>query len=143
MNPITDVNPIEQMLVERAFRMRLPIACTLELTPLCNFDCRMCYVRLSGEELRGRGRLLSGSEWLRIAEEMKTAGVLFVLLTGGEPLLHPDFREIYRGLISMGMIVSVNTNGSLIDEEWADFFAENRPRRVNITLYGADEATYE
>ena len=143
MNPITDVNPIEQMLVERASRMRLPIACTLELTPLCNFDCRMCYVRLSGEALRERGRLLSGSEWLRIAEEMKTAGVLFVLLTGGEPLLHPDFREIYRGLISMEMIVSVNTNGSLIDEEWADFFAENRPRRVNITLYGANEETYE
>ena len=143
MNPITDVNPIEQMLVERASRMRLPIACTLELTPLCNFNCRMCYVRLSGEELRERGRLLHGGEWLRIAEEMKTAGVLFVLLTGGEPLLHPDFREIYRGLISMGMIVSVNTNGSLIDEEWADFFAENRPRRVNITLYGANEETYE
>ena len=71
MNPITDVNPIEQMLVDRAAGMHLPIACTLELTPLCNFNCRMCYVRLSGEELRERGRLLHDGEWLRIAEERK------------------------------------------------------------------------
>ena len=41
------------------------------------------------------------------------------------------------------MIVTINTNGTLIDEEWADFFAENKPRRINITLYGASNETYE
>lgn len=41
------------------------------------------------------------------------------------------------------MIITINTNGTLIDEAWADFFAENKPRRINITLYGASNETYE
>ena len=36
----------------------------------------------------------------------------------------------------MGMILTINTNGTLIDETWADFFAQHPPRRINITLYG-------
>ncbi|MFR7843432.1 MAG: radical SAM protein [Gallintestinimicrobium sp.] len=43
----------------------------------------------------------------------------------------------------MGFILTINTNGTLIDEEWAVFFGEHPPRRVNITLYGADEEDYE
>ena len=42
----------------------------------------------------------------------------------------------------MGMVITVNTNGTLIDEKWAAFFGENKPRRINITLYGNDEKTY-
>ena len=76
-------------------------------------------------------------------DQMKEAGTLFVLLTGGEPLLYPGFREVYLGLRKMGMILTVNTNGTLLDEGWADFFAQHPPRRMNITLYGADEEAYE
>ena len=63
-------------------------------------------------------------EWTKVAEDMMKAGTLFVLLTGGEPLLYPHFRELYQKLRGLGMIVTINTNGTLIDEEWADFFAE-------------------
>lgn len=43
----------------------------------------------------------------------------------------------------MGMILTMNTNGTLIDEEMADFLAENKPRRINITLYGVSNDTYK
>lgn len=43
----------------------------------------------------------------------------------------------------MGMIVTLNTNGTLIDGNMADFFAAHRPRRVNITLYGKNAETYD
>ena len=41
------------------------------------------------------------------------------------------------------MIVTVNTNGTLLNEDWAAFFAKNPPRRVNVTLYGASGETYK
>lgn len=43
----------------------------------------------------------------------------------------------------MGMILTINTNGTMINEELARFLGENKPRRVNITLYGASEKAYE
>lgn len=46
------------------------------------------------------------------------------------------------GLKKLGVFITVNTNGTLLNEEWADFFAANKPRRINMTLYGADEKAY-
>ncbi len=114
---------------------KIPINGTLELTTACNLSCRMCYVHSSAET----PLTLPLSEWLRIAEEMKDAGTLFLMLSGGEPLLYPSFRELFSKLKEMGFILTVNTNGTLLDREWADFFSENKPRRINISLYGATE----
>ena len=133
----------EKYLIEKAAQLHIPLNASLELLPLCNMNCDMCYVRLSREEMVNQGGLRRGKEWLKLAEEMKKAGTLFVLLTGGEPLMHPDFEEIYLGLKKLGMILTINTNGTLIDSKWAEFFAKNPPRRINITLYGTDEKTYE
>lgn len=60
----------------------------LELLPLCNLNCDMCYVRMSREEMEEVGRLRTMEEWTKTAEDMMKAGTLFVLLTGGEPLLY-------------------------------------------------------
>lgn len=143
MEPIEYQGSIEQFLCEKATVNHVPINAILELTPLCNMNCDMCFVRLSAGEMKQKGRLRSAEEWIGLGREMKEAGTLFVLFTGGEPLLHPDFRSIYTALKKMGMILTVNTNGTLIDEEWADFFAQYLPRRINITLYGANESTYQ
>ena len=52
----------------------IPAFGTFELTPLCNFDCRMCYVRLSPERMRELGRLRTAEEWLHIARQAREAG---------------------------------------------------------------------
>lgn len=143
MEPLETKNKAEQLLCARAEALKIPINGILELTPLCNMNCDMCYVRLSREEMDRKGKLLSGVQWLGIGQKMAQAGTLFVLLTGGEPLLHPDFKEIYLGLRKLGMIITINTNGTLINEEWASFFAQYKPRRINITLYGPDEHAYD
>lgn len=142
MDAFETTGGVEEMLCERATVNHIPINAILELTPLCNMNCDMCFVRLSPEEMNKHGRLRGTQEWLSLAEEMKQHGTLFVLLTGGEPLLYPGFRTLYLQLRRMGMIVTINTNGTLIDEEWADFFAKHRPRRINITLYGKNAVTY-
>ena len=142
MEALEGATTMERMLLAQAKQSHTPVNGSIELLPLCNMNCDMCYVRLSREEMERQGRLRTAEEWLEIGRQMKDAGVLFLLLTGGEPLLYPDFRELYLGLRRLGMILTINTNGTLIDEEWAAFFGKYKPRRVNITLYGADEKAY-
>ncbi len=127
----------------KACREGTPLAGNFELTARCNFDCKMCYVHLTAQEQQRRGRELTACEWLELAETARSRGMLFLLLTGGEPLLRPDFRYILTELKKMGLLVSINTNASLIDRDWLDFFRNEPPFRFNISLYGADDATYE
>lgn len=144
MEPLQiETNTIEKAMLRRASAAQRPITGTLELLPICNMNCDMCYIRLSRTEMEKKGRMRTADEWISMGEEMERAGVLFLLLTGGEPLLFPDFRRLYLSLKERGMILTVNTNGTLIDEDWAAFFGENKPRRINITLYGADDRAYE
>lgn len=133
----------ERRLIAKAARTFTPLSGSFELLPLCNMNCKMCYVRLDRVQMEAQGRMRTGEEWLSLAKQLKKAGILFLILTGGEPLLHPQFREIYTGVRNLGIVVTVNTNGTLIDEAWADFFAKYPPRRINVTLYGASEETYE
>ena len=68
--------------------------------------------------------------------------MLFLLLTGGEPLLRPDFPEIYTALKKLGLMISVNINGSLINQEILALFEKYPPSRVNVSLYGGCNETY-
>jgi len=135
--------PLTDHLYARACRMRIPLGGTFELTPECNFSCRMCYVRKTKAEVQQCSRrMLSLDEWRRIAREARDAGLLELLLTGGEPLLWPDFWTLYEELIDMGFLISINTNGSMIDDEAISRFRRRPPQKINITLYGANDETY-
>lgn len=136
------MDSIRDRIVEKAARGRIPVISVFELLPVCNLSCKMCYVRKSMAEVRQAGGLKDGKWWLDLARDAAESGLLFPLLTGGEPLLHPDFKEIYKGLLDLGMQVSINSNATLIDREWAEFFGKYPPIRINITLYGASEESY-
>lgn len=119
-----------------------PFSGTFELLPLCNMNCDMCYVHMSSKECYEMGGLKPVEWWLAMGNQVAEAGVLNLLLTGGEPLIYPGFRDLYIGLKKKGLILSINTNAVLLDQEWAEFFCKNKPRRVNITLYGASDEAY-
>lgn len=126
----------------RAGAEHVPLSGTFELTCRCNFDCRMCYIHRSSfdrEALRGE---LTAEQWIRLTDAAAARGMLTLLLTGGEPLIRPDFREIYQHCREQGILVSINSNASLITEQDVAFFAQNPPRRLNITLYGNSRETY-
>lgn len=133
---------ITEFLHRKASAARIPLSGTFELTPVCNMNCKMCYVRMSREEQEAIHPLRSAEEWLRLGECARDAGLLYLLLTGGEPFLHPQFREILTGLHKMGLIISINSNGTLIDEKVVQWLKEVPPVRINITLYGASNETY-
>lgn len=114
-----------------------------ELTPLCNFDCKMCYVHLTKDQMAKEAKLLTPNQWISIMGQAVDAGLMHADLTGGECLSYPGFKEVYLYLLSRGVEVSVLTNGQLITEEMADFFAQYPPSVVQITVYGSDEDAYE
>lgn len=138
----TELQIIEHM-HRRAVAQGIPLSGTFELTPLCSMACKMCYVRMSPEEFAATGkRLRTAEEWLALAREAREQGMLLLLLTGGEPFLYPEFRRLYTELRQMGFVISINSNATLITEETVAWLKENPPQRINITLYGASDATY-
>ncbi len=74
---------------------------------------------------------------------MSAAGALWLFFTGGEPLLRPDFGDIYLAAKRAGLLITLFTNGTLITPETADFLHDLRPFAVEITVYGLTQATYE
>ena len=123
-------------------RLGLPIAGNFELTARCNFNCPMCYVHMTQEQVDAAGKELTAQQWLEIAREAKDRGMVFALLTGGEPLVRKDFFEIYDGMREMGILVSINSNGSMLKGKILERFLETPPFRFNISLYGGSNETY-
>ena len=137
-------SPLTSKLFSKASSIRLPLSGTFELSPICNFTCKMCYVRKTSEEVLQHDRtMLTCEQWIQIAEDAKRMGMLYLLLTGGEPFLWPDFWRLYEHLSQMGFVLSINTNGSMINEEIVEKLKKDVPSRINITLYGASDETYE
>ena len=138
--------PVEAKLSEylhkKAARTKTPLSAAFELTPLCNMACRMCYVRMDRRTQESIAPLRSCQEWLSIAEQARENGLLFILLTGGEPFTHPEIKEIVSGLHKRGFIVSINSNGTMIDENVIKWLKQTPPSRINLTLYGASDETY-
>ena len=132
---------ISTYLHAKASRLGIPVSGTFELTPRCNFSCRMCYVHQ--QKLPEGQQELTAEQWLAIGRQAVDAGMVFLLLTGGEPFVRPDFAEIYTGLKAMGLVVSVNTNASLLSGKNMELLAKNPPSRLNISLYGGCAQTYE
>ena len=136
------LDPFYKQVWEKAFAEGIPISGTFELTPRCNFSCKMCYVHLKPEEIPQNGVELTAKEWLRIAEEAKEAGTTWLCITGGEPLLHPEFPLIWERLTEMGFFLTLQTNASLIRGKMLDLLDRCPPRQVKVTLYGSDDDVY-
>ena len=140
----TDRKPeLQESLFRRASLAHAPLQGTFELTPCCTMNCRMCYIRMTREEADKLGKEHSAEDWLQLARQAREAGMLYILLTGGEPLLHREFRKIYEDLCGMGFITSINSNATLIDKNFIQWFQKIPPNRINVTLYGGSNETYE
>ena len=142
MNAVPVEPRLTEYLYRRASAAGVPLSGTFELTPVCNMNCKMCYVRLSAGQQQAIGPLADAAQWLALGRQAMEAGMLYLLLTGGEPFLHPQFREILEGLHRMGLFISINSNGTLIDADTVAWLKHCPPVRINISLYGASNDTY-
>lgn len=119
------------------------VAASFELTARCNLQCKMCYVRYLANDKQAKAKELTTAQWVRLAEEARDEGLLFLTLTGGEVLLREDFKELYEKLMKLGLIIKIYTNGTLITPHLADWLTTLPPKMMSITLYGASRDTYK
>lgn len=141
--PEINVTDLSKRISPQVLAAHIPINGGFDLTYRCNLNCVHCYCNLPAGDKAAATREMPTSEFIRIMDELAAAGTLYLTLTGGEPLLRPDFREIYLYAKRQGFLVTIFTNGTTITPSMADFLAEWPPSMVEITLYGADRATYE
>ena len=128
-------------LEQKARDKGIPLNGQFELTPLCNFQCKMCYVALTKEQLCQP--LLTPEQWNGLISEACNIGMLRATLSGGECLSYPGFKDVYEHLQNLGCEVEIFTNGFLLDEEWISYFIKHPPASFQITLYGDNDNVYE
>jgi radical SAM protein with 4Fe4S-binding SPASM domain len=110
----------------------------MDITSHCNLRCVHCYIPRPQQ-----GQELNYHEICGIIDQIVDEGCLWFLITGGEPLVRPDFLDIYAYAKNKGLLITLFTNGTLIDSRIADYLAEFPPFKVEITLYGMTPETYE
>lgn len=122
---------------------RVPVEVSLEVTRRCPLECQHCYNNLLMGDLAARNRELSKEEYERIISDLADMGVIWLLFTGGEIFARKDFLEIYTFAKKKGFLITLFTNGILINEKIADYLREYPPFAIEITLYGRTRETYE
>jgi len=116
----------------------------VELTERCNNDCIHCCINLPANDANARAREMTTAQVQDILTQAAALGCLRVRFTGGEPLLRPDFEELYLFARRLGMKVLLFTNARLITPRLADLFARIPPRiEIEITVYGMRAESYD
>ena len=111
---------------------REPHTCIWEITRRCNLRCIHCENQC-GEP---SAHELSSEQLRTIARDLVRLGCQHVEITGGEPLLRPDWDELCRDFTGLGLRVALITNGTLLDQEHLDRTLDAGVRAIGISLDG-------
>jgi len=113
------------------------------LTEGCNLACRHCWLSPKFDEKGDRYPILPFELFELAINEAKPMGLKSVKLSGGEPLLHPRFKDMLEVIRREDFSLSIETNGVLCTPDIAAEIAKCRTRFVSVSLDGADAATHE
>jgi radical SAM protein with 4Fe4S-binding SPASM domain len=139
----TSYGEFSRALHEKFSNQRVPIDATLELTRRCPLECQHCYNNLPMGDLPARNRELTKEEYFKLLADLAEMNVIWLLFTGGEIFARKDFLEIYTCAKQKGFLITLFTNGILINEQIADYLRDFPPFSIEITLYGRTKETYE
>ncbi len=120
---------LAQEIGERAFDLGVPLSVHFDLTWRCNERCEHCYLP---HDDRGE---VTTAEALDILEQLAHAGVFFLALSGGEPMLRGDFWHILEHARRLTFHVKLKTNALRIGEREAARLAEIGINAVQVSVY--------
>ncbi len=116
----------------RSARERRPVV-VWNITRRCNLRCLHCYS--DSDNLNYPGELLEG-DWRAMLEDLADFNIPALLISGGEPTIHPQFRAIVGYARELGLRVTVSTNGTLLSESLVDYLCSVGVTYVGISLDG-------
>jgi radical SAM protein with 4Fe4S-binding SPASM domain len=128
---------------QRQSGQRAPMQVSIEVTRRCPLECQHCYNNLPMGDQDARSREMTTEEHFKMLDELVEMGCFWLLYTGGEIFARKDFLEIYTYAKKKGFLITLFTNGTLINEKIADYLVEWPPFSIEITLYGRTRETYE
>jgi len=140
---VSEYSRFSGLIHERYLGKRAPVEVSIEVTHRCPLECLHCYNNLPMADTNARSSELTFQEHCRLLDELRDAGCLWLLYTGGEIFARKDFPGIYKEAKKRGFLITLFTNGTMITPNIADMLAEWRPFAIEITLYGATRETYE
>ncbi len=127
-----------QQVVERNFSRAVPMSALLEITFVCNHACSFCYNCPTGQ------REMTTAEIFDALQKLADFNILYLTLTGGEPLVRKDFFQIAARARELGFALRIYTNAFLIDEAMAKKIKEiANPIEMEISIHGARPETHE
>jgi len=141
--PVLDLGDLAQDFLDQLDGRRHPLGVTFEVTERCNHSCVHCYINQPAGDRRAKAQELTFPQIQSILDQLVEAETLWLLFTGGEGFVRPDFLDIYTYAKRKGVLVSLFTNGTMLTPAIADYLAEWRPYSIEITLYGYTQETYE
>lgn len=124
--PLTEIPLIDKWREQSAKKYR-PLQGSLELTYRCNERCTHCYIEKFWDDPK---KVLSLEQWKHCLRELKSAGVLYLILMGGEAMLNPNFWEIAEEASSLGFHVSMISNCQKI----TDLAIAERLKKVGVSV---------
>lgn len=130
-------------IVQEATIKGIPVFGKLSLTYRCNLDCVHCYCNRSINDNEVKRNELTFDQWQKILDQLADKGCLWLVFTGGEPIVREDFFDLYSYARKKGFLIHIYTNGTLIHDELYDFFNRFPPHAFEISLYGRTKETYE
>lgn len=110
----------------------------------CNLACKHCWIDPDFKESPKNGNFVNTEYISSAIKQAKPLGLNSVKLTGGEPLLHPQFKEILTIIRKENLFCPIETNGILIDKDMAEFLAaDKRKPFVSVSIDGSKALTHD
>jgi len=138
-----DMDDWGEILLQPLHGSRFPLAAEFELTERCNLNCVHCFINQPAACAAAQQNELSTAQVKDILDQIAAAGCLHLLLTGGDPLLRPDFKEIYLYARQKGMLVMLFTNATMLTPSLIEALKQAPPILVEVSVYGATRESYE
>jgi len=109
----------------------------LQYNYACNFKCKHCAIERFKQQ---NGRLLTVADVKRIADQADAMGLASICISGGEPLIFPDLKDVIAAIGPERFVISMDTNGWFLTEDKVKWLVENGVDRVHLSMDGLESS---